>query len=112
MPEFLCDELKDYLKMVYMPNKQDRLFVISKSSLTLTLKKTANKAGLPPIRVHDLRHSHVSLLIDLGYSAVSIAERVGHESVYITFHYAHMFPNVQQDMAKTLNGLTKEVIDE
>ena len=32
------------------------------------------------IRIHDLRHSHISLLIDMGFSAVAIADRVGHES--------------------------------
>ena len=57
------------------------------------------------IRVHDLRHSHVSLLIDMGYSAVSIAERVGHESVEITYRYAHMFPSVQKDMASKLDEI-------
>ena len=63
------------------------------------------------IRVHDLRHSHVSLLIQLGYSAVAIADRLGHESIEITYRYAHMFPSVQQDMAKSLDSLRKEEED-
>ena len=60
-------------------------------------------SGVKEIRIHDLRHSHVSLLIDLGYSAVAIGQRVGHESVEITYHYAHLFPTVQKDMAEKLN---------
>ena len=37
------------------------------------------------IRIHDLRHSHVSLLIAMGFSALAIADRVGHESGDITY---------------------------
>ncbi len=49
-----------------------------------------------------LRHSHVSLLINMGFSALAIAERMGHEAIDITFRYAHLFPNVQDDMANEL----------
>ena len=55
------------------------------------------------IRIHDLRYSHISLLIRLGFSAVAIGNRVGHESQTITFHYAHMFPTEQIEMADKLN---------
>lgn len=60
-------------------------------------------ANVKRIRIHDLRHSHVSLLIDMGFSAVDIANRVGHESIDITFRYAHMFPNKQSEIANKLN---------
>ena len=69
------------------------------------LKRYAARAGLEPIRVHDLRHSHVSLLIDQGFTAVAIADRVGHESAEITYTYAHLFPNAQADMAERLDVL-------
>ena len=79
------------------------MFPITKSSVNRALKRGTKKAGLPEIRVHDLRHSHVSLLIHLGYSAVAIADRLGHESIHVTYRYAHLFPSVQDDMAKKLN---------
>ncbi|EOS26702.1 hypothetical protein C806_00895 [Lachnospiraceae bacterium 3-1] len=60
----------------------------------------------------DLRHSHVSLLISMGFSAVSIGNRVGHESVDITFRYAHMFPTEQIQMAELLNAEFKEGTEE
>ena len=60
------------------------------------------------IRIHDLRHSHVSLLIEMGFSALAIADRVGHESVDITYKYAHLFPSKQQEMAQKLNMERKE----
>ena len=59
------------------------------------------------IRIHDLRHSHISLLIDMGFSAVAIADRVGHESIDITYQYAHLFPSKQIEMAEKLDDLGK-----
>ena len=60
------------------------------------------------IRIHDLRHSHVSLLIEMGFSALAIADRVGHESVDITYKYAHLFPSKQQEMAQKLDMERKD----
>ena len=108
MPEFLVEELKDYVKMLYDLNPSDRLFPVTKSYLYRMMKKGSELAGVKKIRVHDLRHSHVSLLIHMGYSAVAIAERVGHESVDITYRYAHMFPTVQAEMADKLNQMMEE----
>ena len=52
-----------------------------------------------------MRHSHVSLLIEMGFSAVAIADRVGHESIDITYRYAHMFPSTQDAMARELSNM-------
>ena len=54
-----------------------------------------------------MRHSHISLLIDMGFSAVAIANRVGHKSVEITYRYAHLFPSKQKEMASKLNDMNK-----
>lgn len=45
----------------------------------------------------------MSLLIDRGFSALAIGERVGHEAERITYRYAHLFPTVQTEMANMLN---------
>ena len=106
MPDFLCGELKDYIDFILEGcGENERLFSFSKSMISRALARGAEKADLPKIRIHDLRHSHCSLLIEMGYSAVAIAERLGHESVHITYKYAHMFPSVQRDMAQELNNL-------
>ena len=76
---------------------------ITKSYLHHEMSRGAKAAGVKRIRIHDLRHSHISLLIRLGFSAVAIGNRVGHESQTITFHYAHMFPTEQIEMADKLN---------
>ena len=67
------------------------------------MERGAEAAGVKRIRIHDLRHSHVSLLIDMGFSAVAIADRVGHESIDITYRYAHLFPSKQAEMANKLD---------
>lgn len=104
LPKFLCDEMQDYIGMLYGAEKDTRLFPISKTALYRAMKTGCEKAEVKKIRIHDLRHSHVSLLIDLGFSAVEIADRMGHESVDMTYHYAHMFPSRQDEMASKLEN--------
>ena len=76
---------------------------MTKSYLHHEMDRGAKEAGVKRIRIHDLRHSHVSLLIEMGFSALAIADRVGHESVDITYKYAHLFPSKQQEMAQKLD---------
>ena len=78
-------ELKDYIGRLYGILPTDRIFHLTKSFLHHEMTRGAEKAGVKRIRIHDLRHSHVSLLISMGFSAVSIGNRVGHESVDITY---------------------------
>ena len=59
--------------------------------------------GMPICRFHELSHSHISLLIDMGFTALAIADRVGHESIDITYRYAHLFPTRQTEMADKLD---------
>jgi integrase len=101
MPDFLADELRKYKEKKYKPEPGDRMFLTSKSFLNKQLKIGAEKVGMKKIRVHDLRHSHVSLLIELGFTPVAIADRVGYESIEITFRYAHLFPNKQKRCPKS-----------
>ena len=103
MPQFLCEELQDYIKMFYSAEKDDRIFPISKHYLHSEMDRGCKQAGVKRIRIHDLRHSHISLLIDMGFSALAIADRVGHESIDITYRYAHLFPTRQTEMAEKLN---------
>jgi len=47
----------------------------------------------------------------MGFSAVAIADRVGHESIEITYRYAHLFPSKQEEMARKLGYERKEIED-
>ena len=104
MPEFLRDEMKDFLNSLYGVEKEDRIFTITKYYLRHEMERGCKAAGVKKIRVHDIRHSHISLLIDMGFSAIAIADRVGHESIDITYNYAHLFPSRQMEMAVRLNN--------
>ena len=104
MPEFLCQEIQEYMKSLYGCNPGDRIFPITKSYLHHEMDRGSKESGVKRIRVHDLRHSHVSLLIEMGFSAVAIADRVGHESIDITYRYAHMFPSKQMEIADKLDS--------
>ena len=103
MPDFLCDEMQDYFKQLYGLEPDSRIFPLTKHTLKRGMEFGCKASGVKVIRIHDLRHSHVSLLINMGYSAVAIGNRVGHESVEITYRYAHLFPTVQKEMADKLN---------
>ena len=103
MPQFLAEEIQDYIKMLYGIGPDDRMFTVTKSYLHREMDRGAKEAGVPRIRIHDIRHSAVSLLIDMGFSVTAIADRVGHESIDITYNYAHLFPSKQAEMADKLN---------
>lgn len=89
--------------MLYSVKESDRMFPITKSYLHREMDRGSAKADVKRIRIHDLRHSAVSLLIDMGFTAVDIAERMGHESIEITYNYAHLFPSRQGEMANKLD---------
>ena len=62
--------------------------------------------SLPDIRVHDLRHSHASLCIELGYSIVLVAKRIGDTVPVVMRTYAHLYPNKQQELVSRLEILS------
>lgn len=108
MPRFLCEEMQDYLKQLYGVEQDSRIFPITKTYLHREMDRGCKQTGVKRIRIHNLRHSHISLLIDMGFTALAIADRVGHESIDITYRYAHLFPTRQTEMAYKLDLLKNE----
>lgn len=102
MPGFLVDELSDWLQGHPVAH-DERMFPFTKDRMHHEMTRGCKATGVKRIRIHDLRHSHVSLLIDMGYSAVAIADRLGHESSDITFRYVHLFPDRQGEIARALD---------
>ena len=103
MPGFLVDELSDWLQGHPVAH-DERMFPFTKDRMHHEMTRGCKATGVKRIRIHDLRHSHVSLLIDMGYSAVAIADCLGHESADVTFRYAHLFPDRQGEMARALDA--------
>lgn len=104
IPEFLTREIEMFIRMQYGLRDENRIFMLSKSFLHHELDRGCDATGVKRIRIHDLRHSHVSMLIDMGFTPVDVANRVGHENIDITMHYAHMFPKKQLEIANRLES--------
>ena len=111
IPEFLAADIKDYMDSLYDLQENDRLFPITKYYLEHEMQRGIKESGVKRIRVHDLRHSHASMLIELGFSPLEIANRLGHEKVETTLNtYAHLYPNKQTKLADRLDSEYKEAL--
>ena len=109
IPEFLAADIKDYMDSLYDLQENDRLFLITKYYLEHEMQRGIKESGVKRIRVHDLRHSHASMLIELGFSPLEIANRLGHEKVETTLNtYAHLYPNKQTKLAERLDSEYRE----
>ncbi|MGW6664567.1 MULTISPECIES: tyrosine-type recombinase/integrase [Peribacillus] len=72
------------------------------------VENLAIKLGLPTIRFHDLRHTHVTMLIKQNVNVKVISERVGHTSIQITLDKcSHVLPSMQKHVADELDNLFK-----
>lgn len=62
--------------------------------------------NLPPVRFHDLRHTHATLLLQQGEHPKVVSERLGHSTITITMDlYSHVMPNMQKEAAQKLDNL-------
>ena len=81
-------------------SRNDRVFQVHPEVLSAVFDRLVRQAGLPRIRFHDLRHTHVSLLAAAGVPPHVISARVGHATVGFTLtHYSHVLPGHQADAA-------------
>lgn len=105
IPQFLQREIKQFLDRQYELMPEERIFPITDRAIQKKMKQKTEQAKLKPIRVHDLRHSHIALLIEKGMQPLVIAQRVGHDSVNTTMNiYGHLYPNKQKQVADLLNA--------
>lgn len=105
IPNFLKEEIKEYLDGFYEFPEDERIFPIVQEAVQHKMKRHIEKAGVKDIRVHDLRHSHTSYLIDNGVEPLVIKERLGHKDIRITLNtYGHLYPNKQKSVADLLDA--------
>ena len=101
-------EAKEYGGMLYDYKPTDRLFPTQKSFLTREMVRGCKLSGVKKIRIHDLRHSHASLLIELGFAPLLISERLGHKNAETTLNtYSHLYPNKHGEVAEILSNLMR-----
>lgn len=101
-------EIESYKKLFYKPGDNDRIFNCTKYKFEHAMINICNRNNLKRIRIHDLRHSHASLLLNEGINIVALSKRLGHEKVSTTLNtYSHMIPsedkilNVMENLSVT-----------
>ena len=105
MPAAIMQELKAYTEKLYALDPEERIFSFTKSLIRGNMQRGAKAADIPFIRIHDLRHSHVSLLIHMGFTPLLIAERIGDTVQMVNSTYGHLYPNKHTEVANKLNQL-------
>lgn len=110
LPKVAYDELKKHLDQ--LESNQGLIFTtsvgtpISPRNFIRHFKQALKDAGLPDIRVHDLRHSHASLLLASGVNPKMVQERLGHASITLTLStYSHTIPSMQDEVARRLDDI-------
>ena len=108
-PKFVTDMIQNFIQMLYKPTPKTRLFEgFTKHKFENDINFYARKANLKKIRVHDLRHSHATMLVNLNENIVAISKRLGHENIQMTLNtYSHLYKDSDEKMLDTLNKLEK-----
>lgn len=109
IPQFLAVDLQDYVNSMYGVREDDRLFPITKYYLEHEMQRGIKESGVKRIRIHDMRHSHASMLVEMGFSPLEIANRLGHEKIETTLNtYSHLYPDKQEQLAYRLDKEYRE----
>ena len=104
LPAFISSMLTDYKQLTVYTGPE--LFQITSSAAARLLARHAKQAGLERIRIHDLRHSHASMLIQAGVPAIAIAERLGHKNAQTTLRvYAHLYESTKDEVVSVLEKI-------
>lgn len=111
IPEFLVKQFASYKAEQLDPSPSAFVFggtrPLAPTSTDRYFKKTIEKAGVKPIRIHDLRHSCASLLISKGVSIVAVSRRLGHSDIEQTLNtYSHLMPDDQTKIIRELDRLS------
>ena len=77
--------------------------------VTEAFRWLARRLGLQGMRLHDLRHTHASLMLAQGVHPKMVSERLGHSSIVITLNtYSHVVPGLQEAAAMRFEGLVSK----
>ncbi|AAP08256.1 MULTISPECIES: tyrosine-type recombinase/integrase [Bacillus] len=79
---------------------------INPANVRRSLNALIQKAAVPKIRFHDLRHTHATLLLAKGVNVKVISERLGHSNIKITLDtYSHVLPTMQEDAVNKMEEI-------
>jgi integrase len=84
---------------------------VDPATLYSNFQKLLEKAGLPRMAIHDLRHSHATLLLEEGQHIKVVAERLGHADPGVTMRvYSHVMAHMQQGAADSTESVLRSAI--
>jgi len=93
-------------------NADDFVFIrpdgspINPNAVTLAFRRIIKRAGLKNIRIHDLRHTHATLMLKAGIHPKVVSERLGHANIGITLDiYSHVLPGLQEAAAEKFDRI-------
>lgn len=108
IPKELMMMVGKYFISCYGMKEDNILFPLAVNSFRSELRRVADSQGLRQIRIHDLRHSHASMLMDIGTPIKLISERLGHENIQTTLDiYSHLYEDKEKELAEKLNNIFK-----
>ena len=108
VPGFLIEEIRVYLRTLSRSQRKYRIFPIQRQYLDRKMRKYSQIAGVKRIRIHSLRASAVSLLINLGFQPFEISRRVGHKKVSTTLDiYGKLFPSSGVAIVRGLDKMNR-----
>jgi integrase len=85
---------------------QEQISTLSTADISQQFEREVRRAGLPPIRLHDLRHTHATIALRAGVPVKVISKRLGHEDPAFTMkQYAHVIPGMQAEAAELIASL-------
>ena len=80
--------------------------MLNPDTLSAGWARLLRKRKLPPVRFHDLRHAHATLMLTRGVHPKVVSERLGHASIGITLDtYSHVLPTLQQEAAAAFDDM-------
>src|SRR3990172_3407946 len=99
-------------RQLWGSNRPDGVFTdaegnpVHPHSISQTFERISNRAGVPKIRLHDIRHTHGTLLIKAGVPVKVVSERLGHANPAFTIDtYQHVLPGMQAEAARVFEKL-------
>ena len=110
----LDERTMDVLRTIRSPDSKVEDYVlchkdgtpIHRQVLSDAFKRLVGQSGLPRIRLHDLRHTHATLLLKAGVPIKVVSERLGHSTPGFTMAtYQHVLPGMQAEAARTFAAL-------
>ena len=110
LPKFMINMIVDLFNSTYERDSSAYLFPVERTTIRTHFNNACKSTGVKRIRLHDLRHSHASMLMNSGIPIKQISQRLGHKDIKITLEiYAHLYKETENALVESLEKIGKEM---